>query len=166
MKKPVKFLGLRMSQSPRAINFWESILRKIDFKRIIEIGTEHGGLSTYFYLYCKVKGAEFITVDNVNHSKPAIIKESFYLVDAYSPEGISFISKAIQEPGITIVYCDGGDKARELKIYTPYLKIYDYIAVHDWGDAVWQADVPGGLDPNFISQSQEEGLTRIWRKLT
>jgi hypothetical protein len=43
----------------------------------------------------------------------------------------------IQEPGVTLVLCDGNFKAREFAVLSPFLKVGDYIMAHDYIDT-WE----------------------------
>ncbi len=44
-----------------------------------------------------------------------------------------------------ILLCDGGNKPRELKTFTPYLHPGSLVVVHDWLTEVYPEDVPAGL---------------------
>ena len=55
------------------------------------------------------------------------------------------IAGLIKSDGITIVFCDGGNKVKELEVFSKYIKKEDFIAVHDWGTEVLPTDVPKEL---------------------
>lgn len=45
--------------------------------------------------------------------------------------------------GTAMVYCDGGDKPREIRTYTPMLRVGDYIRAHDY---------PGETTPESLDE--------------
>ena len=64
-------------------------------------------------------------------------------MDAFEKSTIEKIQKYIQEPGKTLVFCDGGNKKREFNLFAKYLKVGDIIMGHDYAkDAkVFQSEV-------------------------
>ncbi len=131
------FLGRVMAQSEKAIPLFERTLIYHNIARIMELGTYRGNLSLYFLLYCLNLGKEFYTYDIVvkwkNGNLKSILdfKKYFYPYDVFEHE--KEISDIIRKDGITFLFCDGGDKERELKTYAPYMKVGDIISAHDWG---------------------------------
>ena len=146
---PCTFLGASCQQSYNAFFVWEKILSNLKFKRIVELGTALGNTSVFFKLYCINKGAEFRTYDfakknkieNTPVQKLVKLGESYHIADIFKES--EQIKKFIKQPGISIVFCDGGDKPHELRTFAPALKKGDIIACHDWGRAIideWIAD--------------------------
>ena len=112
---------------------------------IIELGTWWGNFSLYFLLYCFNQEKEFFTYDVVRR-KGSRLKRLLNF-DAHHRKKDIFeyqaeIIKEIQKPGRTILFCDNGDKPREIKTFWPYLKEGDIMAVHDWLTEVKPADLP------------------------
>src|SRR3990167_3580690 len=129
------FIGAKMSQAPNVIQFWEKILFENDFKRIVEFGTYKGGLSLFFLLWCMQRKAEFYTYDIAafKFSRLAYgLKLSKYFKKLNVFEREAEIGRLIQCKGKTIIFCDGGDKPKELQTFSKYLKRGDLIGVHDW----------------------------------
>lgn len=146
---PCTFLGEKCQQSFNAFFIWEKILAPLKFKRIIEIGTAKGNTSVYFKMFCINKNAQFLTYDfckvNTRSNTPAqkLIKigESSIIADVF--EKSNQIKKIIKKEGVSVVFCDGGDKPHELRTFAPALKRGDIIACHDWGRAIkdeWVVD--------------------------
>jgi len=78
------------------------------------------------------------------------------MVDVFEIE--DEIGELIARTGPTIVFCDGGNKAVELKVFSRFLKKGDYIAVHDFGNEIFQQDIPKSL--TLIDHG---GTTRIYQ---
>ncbi len=144
-----------MAQTPRAIALWKKVFSEIKPKRIIEIGTYRWGMSLFFSEHCK----EFYTYDikQFPTSHTELLKH-FTKADVFKIE--DDIGTLIQKQGTTLVFCDGGNKARELALFADWLKPGDYIAVHDWGTEVTSA--PSFLKERFSKECDEEGMTRIF----
>ena len=153
-----------MAQAPEAVVLWESFLNKVGFSRIIEFGTYKWGMSVFFQLYCIQKKAEFYTYDNkwyhLCHLGRALgTKKHFTEVDIFSIE--KEIGEIIAREGTTIVYCDNGDKPRELAVFSKYLKKGDFIVTHDYGTEVLETDIPKGLTRIWLEYS--DGMTAIFQ---
>ena len=158
------FIGVKMAQTPRAVALWEQVLSEIGFKRIIEFGSYKWGMSLLFFLFALKQGAEFYTYDIGKFTPPRVVRQvgvnkHFKMVDVFSIE--KDIGELIKKDGITVIYCDGGDKQRELDTFSKYMKKGDYIAVHDWGTEATLA--PRFLNEVFSKECDEEGMTRIFQ---
>jgi cephalosporin hydroxylase len=167
------FLGKRMAQTERAITLWEKVLFRVPFSRIIEIGTFHGGFSTYLLLVVLSHGKEFYTFDICNwrdydHS-PRIknildLDSHFYQKDVF--ENVEFVSNFIKKRGITILFCDGGNKEKEFNTFVPIIKKGDIIAVHDWKTEVLPEHLNlDGMEEFKPLECDKEEMTRFFKKL-
>lgn len=136
------FLGSPCQQSFNSFFVWEKLLSHLSFERFIEIGTATGNTSIYFKLFCINKRARFYTFDFAKKNKMTNtpiqrylkIKDDYIIQDVF--KNSDEICKIIQRKGRSIIFCDGGDKPHELRIFGPSLKKGDIIACHDWGRAI------------------------------
>jgi len=167
MREQGLFLGLKLDQTKDAIGVWEIVLRKFPFQRIVEIGTYRGNTSIFFLLYCMRVGAKFLTYDikDMRRIKGEFIrklyKESdcFRLGDVFKKE--QEIKEFITQEGLSIVFCDGGNKEKEFNLFSQHLKLGDIIAVHDWGTEVKKENLKLN---NFKDLGFTDGMTRFFRK--
>lgn len=173
---PCTFLGSSCQQSFNAFFIWEKLLSKTNFKRFIELGTALGNTSVYFKLFCINKGAAFRTYDfakknrieNTPVQKLINLGESYHIADVFKEA--QKIKNFIKKPGISIVFCDGGDKPHELRTFAPALKSGDIIACHDWGRAIKDEWIKDDLKKfNLVEIFREEKIqlntvTGIFRK--
>lgn len=137
--KHTTFLGMEMAQTAEEFGAWEVVLKDINFNRIIELGTWKGALSTYLLLYCKNRDAEFYTYDikpyeNNKFRKEIGLDKCFNLGDLF--EVSVDIENIIMQDGVTILFCDGGNKIKEFIEFSPFLKAGDIIVAHDWGTEI------------------------------
>jgi hypothetical protein len=168
------FLGKRMAQTKGAIGLWEKVTFSSKVCRILEIGTFHGNFSLYLMLYCMSCKADFFTYDIVNwrvfDHRPNIknilnFDKCFKQWDVFEHE--LEIGDIIKRKGVTILFCDGGNKEKEFNTFSKHLKTKDLIAIHDWKSK--EVD-PKNLDLTgfkeiFSKECDEEGMTRFFEKL-
>ena len=102
------------------------------YDTVVEIGSYNGGLSSYIFDNLK-KDASFASFDidpSINESNRKDI--DFRIKDCFSKEGQREIIELIQQPGKTLLICDGGDKNKEFNTFSKYLKTDDIIILHDY----------------------------------
>lgn len=115
------------------------------FARIIEIGTDYGGLTNLLASLEISKNINIYTFDVSNsrfisHDNKII----FYHKDVFSIE--TEIGKMIASEGRTLLLCDGGDKKKEFEIFHRYLKTGDIIMAHDY------ASTPEDFKENYFGK--------------
>ena len=163
--KPLSLFGIDCRHWPEDILMLEKLLTYIAPTGILEIGTRSGPLSLYFAMYGKINYVSVVTVD-ISHKRLLrntrdLLRQldcSFLKQDCFDLQLASVL--ACEPP--RLVYCDGGDKERELEYFSSQLHTTDCIAVHDWitgvdatkFDSDWEAS--RGLQPIL-----EPELTRI-----
>lgn len=172
--KYATFLGKRMAQTELAIPLWEKIIKGVDFKRIIEIGTFHGGFSIYLLLLTYGQFKDFYTFDIINwrdYDHSPRIKNALKLDSHFEQKDvfkrIDYISWLIKQKGVTILFCDGGDKEKEFNTFSPFLKKGDIIAVHDWLTEVHPENLNdlNSFEEMLPEECDKEGMTRFFRKI-
>lgn len=148
------FLGQRQQHSYYLYHHLNSqILNNKDICSIVEIGTGSGCLTTVLALFGQLIGARVLTVDH----DPALSQRLHHLLvkkldvtmlfnDEWSSAAITKILKHIGGEK-TYVFCDGGDKVKELNFWSRSIPPGSLISVHDWGTEVTPDDVPEGLTP-------------------
>jgi cephalosporin hydroxylase len=152
------YVGVPIERKWSDIFTMEVLLVHARPRTIIELGTGSGAFSAYLAAWCYMSGARFFTFDThrkgsatkrVNYRALALIRRlggSFHARNVFAPSTVSRIARLANEPGVTLIYCDNGDKAMELRTYAPLLKEGDFLGVHDYGSEVFPADVAPLLD--------------------
>lgn len=155
------FFGSWMQQTPQAVLSLNRLLNARNFDTIIELGTHDGGLSTLFALYCygsihkayashlnepslyknnhhNKHPKKFYTYDWVCRDVPRTdflksLGTTFEQLDFLENQtNIDKIGQVIRNGGSTLLLCDGGNKVRELELFSPFLKTGDIVMAHDW----------------------------------
>lgn len=137
--------------SQRFVDFymWEGLLNshpEID-TTIVEIGTDRGGMSLFLQAQARVRGLGFVTFDIVYPEKmPLELEHDFCQLDVFSERGVTHLGWLFATVGPCFLFCDGGDKPRELRELTPLCADGTIVVVHDWGTEVGPTDVPPWLE--------------------
>ena len=167
-------------QSFSAFFMWEKVLNANPFKRFLEIGAGFGGTSLYFLLWAEQLRAQYHGYEKMKSRGKAhqrsVLKKLHDLVghihygDVFTAQAILDIGDLIRQPGRTIIFCDGGDKVHEFRVFAPSMKSGDIIAAHDWPRAIqyeWVAETieEVGLEQMLPHECEElQTHTTWWEK--
>ena len=136
------FLGVNCSQSWADFWLWERLLNAHpELRSLVELGTGEGGFSRYLYLQAQARGIEFSTFDHVHMDGQEV--PGFYKLDIFAdPETVYNHFRTS-----TVLFCDNGDKPREVKVFAPLLQPRDLLVVHDWNREIFPEHIPDVLKP-------------------
>jgi len=146
------FMSIHVKQYFIEFLAWEKFFLKCgQIRRIVELGSGMGGFSLFLYLHAGFRNASFYTWDvNAVHmaTRPFAEKIGFshhcYQGDVLKDEQtIEQIRNVLSLTGKTLLFCDNGHKATEVKLYVPSLKPGDYLAVHDWEHEIFPKHIEG-----------------------
>jgi cephalosporin hydroxylase len=141
------YKGLSMLQHQNVINVFRELLLKIKPKRIIEIGTEYGGLTLLLSDLIKeldlnetiirsydIKVPTFLISHSDFNDKIEIITKDLFSYNPFSLklESITELKEFMCEPGSNIILCDGGNKIGEFNVISDIIGIGDIIMAHDY----------------------------------
>jgi len=120
---------------------WESLLNERPYSGIIELGTLDGGFSLYLAAQAEQRGMFFRTYDI---RVPQRKIPGFVQIDIYARADDIGEHMCRNDP--VIVFCDGGNKPRELKTFSRYVTPESLLVTHDWGTEMLRSDVPETVD--------------------
>lgn len=145
----VSYRGVSIEQRPEVIEKFENLIVEYGPSRIIEIGTFAGGLTlilkdivdtnnlpTEIYTYDIAEAS--ILKNNIQQrqiNKLAVLTKNLFngaYTDFLNSETKQEIQELIQQPGLTMLLCDGGCKKCEFNLFAPLLKSDDIIMAHDY----------------------------------
>ena len=135
------YLGHGAQQNPHAYKVFHDFLETVKPVRRLEIGTAFGGFTTFLRFICNDLGLStkirsYETHDGYKHYDS--IREmdvDIRIEDIFEPVYTAVKQDAIdyiQEQGVTVVLCDGGNKIHEYNLLTPFIKTGDFILAHDY----------------------------------
>lgn len=116
------------------------------FDKVIEIGSDFGGLTNLLADHLITENSELYTYDIssrsfVSHNE----KINFINNDVFAIE--SEIGSLINSEGRTLLLCDGGNKRKEFQVFHKYLKKGDVIMAHDYApnETIFQKEYFGKI---------------------
>lgn len=138
---------------------WEGVLNSNpQVRRIVELGTFKGGFSYYLDMQSRARGFdEFQTYDVIVPERdiPGFVHSDIY---RYAEE----LGNLFHSYGPIALFCDGGNKPRELHTFPPYLAQGSIVAVHDWGTETLPKDVPEFMEPIYEDYLDRLGSVTRW----
>lgn len=138
---------------------------------VVELGTGTGAFSAYLAMYCHFNGGRFLTID-AHRPNPSAFQRGrdsclgavgmlggcYLKADVFDGRTKQFVREVINSRSPAFVYCDNGDKRREVLEYAPVLRRGDFLGVHDYGHEIHEDDLPkhGWIPwrPEFFEEHQ------------
>jgi hypothetical protein len=136
------FLNMACQQNHNVFEVFYNFLNEVRPKQILEIGTALGGFTSFLQQVIKESNLETKILsydihemgwykDMINDGIDVRVENVFN--NDYSTVNQEVIDY-IQQDGITIVLCDGGNKVGEFNVLSDYIKDGDFIMAHDYVD--------------------------------
>lgn len=130
--------GLRLGHTWYEIDNWFALIEQYKPEHFVEIGVHEGAFSrliiSRFYQKLHYIGIEY----NCAIVRPEVLlyynpdyNSELWDGDCFSPEMKQQVKALV---GKKIIYCDGGNKARELRVYSHYVNSGDLLFSHDYND--------------------------------
>ena len=133
--------GHTCQQNHHCFEAFFNLLSEVRPARILEIGTALGGLTIYLKEMCEKLGlsTEIRTYDvderewydDIRSRGIDLRLENIFnndYTELLDPDVINYI----QQDGVTLVLCDGGNKIGEYNLLSDYIKVSDIIMAHDY----------------------------------
>lgn len=157
----VSFGGVPCAQIWIDLILWENVLNsQSQVKGIVEIGTWKGGFSLFLAAQAHARGIGFRTYD-VEFPEAAIVPY-FEKLDVWANPDRVRQALTFWDP--VLLFCDGGNKPREIQTFAPMCPPDSVFIVHDWGTEMQPVDVPNGLVEMYGSWCDTVGsMTRVFK---
>ena len=132
---------------------WD-IISEFNPDLVIELGTFNGGFTEFLQAVTHNR-AKIYSYDNISYPLKDVFNDNvtFVIADILS-EPLEAIVELCKSKPRKLLYCDNGNKIRELKLYATYLNEDDLLGVHDWGKEIRYSDVEKVLI-NFTPHNHE-----------
>ena len=138
----MSFCGIPAAQRVQDYFLWEALLNEeTQCRGIVELGTWEGGFSLYLAVQAENRGLFFRTYDV---AAPDRRIPGFVQLDIYAEA--EAIGEHLSRNDPLVLFCDGGNKPRELKTFSRYLTRESVIVVHDWNTEIFLEDVPDNVE--------------------
>jgi hypothetical protein len=153
---PQRFGGVAMARRWVDVETIERFLSTKWPATVIEFGTGTGAFSVYLATYCKLNDGSFHTFDThalSPHpfsdrndrclSAVTCLGGTYRRADVFSAECVDVVGDLVRESGgPAFIYCDNGDKPREVAMYCDTLRSGDFLGVHDFPEEITEDDLP------------------------
>jgi cephalosporin hydroxylase len=137
----VTYKGLTAMQHADVFDAFRIFLSQVLPTQIIEMGTSQGGFSSFLRDALDELGLHdsSLTTFDIhphasfgNRTRIHHVTESVFSRGHLALEKPELIVPLIQDKGVTVLCCDGGNKKQEFKLLSPFLKPGDFIMAHDY----------------------------------
>lgn len=106
-------------------------------KIVVELGTDEGGFASFLAALARGWGGEVYTFDILAKYKPHLLSipnlhfEQADVLIAVHPR----VKDLITRPEV-LLYCDNGNKPKEVELYAPFLRVGSILGVHDYNSEI------------------------------
>ena len=171
------YKGIRCFHEENAIPIIREIVKEFTPELIIEFGTSFGGMTLIFHeIYPDIELHTFGRPDLPELPNRRKVTERYLFGESVIFHQVDILKYPVEEI-VTLckderrkfLYCDNGNKPKEVEMYSKYLNVGDMIGCHDWGTEIFAKDVEGILDRyepirHAIFESND-WRSRFWRKI-
>ncbi len=147
--------GLHIGHTNLEVDYLKQVIEHEEIQAFIEVGVHVGGLTDVVVPMVECYLGLEIHPDTISPVARETVDEnhgaSFLIGDAWSAEILIKVVRWVQDKGLVFIYCDGGDKTKELTLYSEWVAPGDLIGVHDYG--VYEGSE---IDPEYADQLMED----------
>jgi cephalosporin hydroxylase len=166
--------GVPVLQSPVQPMLYLRAIDKYNIDLFVEIGYWFGGLAGIIAAKCIWQpGFCYLGIEHdqayIDKGRVLAHENAVYLRgNCFSEEFADTLRKAMASSQHTFLFCDGGNKPRELAHFAPMLRVGDLIAAHDYADEVLWSDYNCLMDHGWREREPDvyrAALVPLWEKI-
>lgn len=157
------YQGTIVTLWPEEIDTLGYIVRQHDSGFGVELGTYKGGSA----LVMVNAGLSMLyTYDKRDVLEVRDARVIYRVADIWEPEVTEEIKRLCKSGEPKLLFCDGGDKKREINTFGPHLIVGDVLAAHDYPIEFKDSDISGMIGGNGYERVKLPWDNRIiaWRK--
>lgn len=144
----VTLFGVPINQKHLAVWLYENLWAYYgDLRWIVELGTGNGALTLHWAMCAAVRGVPFASFDNQVIERPRVVSAVHALggkiiqADVFAQMDQVKAAIPTQEPGL--LFCDNGDKPREIETFAPITAVGTIVLGHDFPKEWKRLTYPG-----------------------
>jgi cephalosporin hydroxylase len=134
---------------------------------VVELGTDRGGFAAFLADLVRPWGGQVYTFDIEAKFLPSLLDEfrnlHFVQADVLAERHPAIVERVVQ-PGV-LLYCDNGNKPREVELYAPLLPVGSLLGVHDYNTEIpadWVEPFVDSLGYEPEGHADMEALRNEW----
>lgn len=149
-----KPFGIKIAQTWIQIGLMFQLIEDLKLGTVIELGVFCGGLADLLIRRSEmVKDIRYFGFENnpgpIEH--PVRDHWTINIADVFAQETVAHVSALMSgDARPALIFCDDGDKPKEMRTYAPVLRPGDYMLAHDY---------PGETTPQSLANF---GVDRMW----
>jgi len=130
-------LGIPIAQGWETMGLILEAINLFHIKTIIELGIWSGGFGEFLIVrnnyVTPVYYHGYDITTKYMHPRARLYIDNFTIADIFSPESMKDIQTKInQSVGNVLLFCDDGNKPKEMRVFTPLLRVGDFLVAHDY----------------------------------
>lgn len=133
------FAATRIQHSYISIYVLENVLNNLKPERIVELGTGWGGITSFFAVWAVANNKQLLSIDRRCQLKETSYRllsylesnATFYWGNVFGSDLLEYVKKWVNGKKC-LIYCDNGNKLKEIETYSPILPIGSIIGCHDY----------------------------------
>jgi len=143
------FIGTPIQQTWSAMYMLEKVILENPIMRIVELGTGFGALTRFFGLHMQRRGGAVLSYDIENKvlADWRGLPIGFQVRNVFDLSTVQGVEIFIHSH-LSLIFCDNGEKRKELPLYASILKRGDLIMAHDYGEQgeAWAEITPKDIE--------------------
>ena len=132
-------VGIPLSHSWREVGCILWIVQTFHLRAVAEIGVDQGGLAGILQAH---RSLDYLGIELTMHTVHPSVAHIVIEADALAEPTLRTVLHWIEQRRPVLVYCDDGDKPKEVQLYAPILRPGDVLGVHDLGSEIQESDLP------------------------
>lgn len=142
--------GIHASHNWNELGAIFRVIDDFDIRTFVELGVFKGGLASMMIARSRNSpDFYYLGIEKDFNLADPIVQDHLWDGDVFDDVIVDkLLEQLLHWPIPQIIYCDNGDKPREVKTYLPVVPSGTYIMAHDWGTEITSHDLDM-LDPKL-----------------
>lgn len=138
-RRGVTLFDTPINQKHMAVWLYENLWAYYrDLRWIVELGTGYGALALYWAACAAVRDVPFASFDNRLLPTPQVagavcgLGGQLIEADLFTPSGTEQVKAVVSSRQPGLLFCDNGDKQREIETFAPMTAVGTIVLAHDF----------------------------------
>lgn len=149
---PLMFFDVHVSETWREIAVVVSLVQEHRIGFVVELGVDRGGLGLFLAMGALLRdGFGYLGLELRGENIPSQVlsgmakfggRVELIQKDVLTAECVQYVALAMSNRARpALIFCDNGNKPKEVALYAPICRVGDWLLVHDWTIEINEPDV-------------------------